>query len=132
MGKKDELTGFFDQGVKITGELRFQNTLRIDGSFSGKITSDDMLIIGDNGSVDGEIEVGTVSVTGLVKGKIRAKERIEIQKGGKVYADVSTPSLMVVEGGILQGNCEMEMKSTPESLEWKTVKQPPPGKEGSK
>ena len=122
MGKKDELTGFFDQGVKITGELHFQNTLRIDGSFSGKITSDDMLIIGDNGSVDGEIEVGTVSVTGQVKGKIRAKERIEIQKGGKVFADVVTPSLMVVEGGVLQGNCEMEMKSSAENLEWKPVK----------
>lgn len=121
MGKKDELTGFFDQGVKISGELHFSNTLRIDGSFNGKITSDDMLIIGDNGNVDGEIEVGVISVTGLVKGKIRARERIEIQKGGRVFADVTTPSLMVVEGGVLQGNCEMEMKGA-ESLEWKAVK----------
>ncbi len=122
MGKKDELTGFFDQGVKITGELRFSNTLRIDGNFNGKITSDDMLIVGDNGNVDGEIEVGVISVTGIVKGKIRARERVEIQKGGRVFADVMTPSLMVVEGGVLQGNCEMEMKGGAESLEWKTVK----------
>jgi cytoskeletal protein CcmA (bactofilin family) len=121
MGKKDELTGFFDQGVKITGELHFQNTLRIDGTFNGKIVSEDLLIVGDNGNVDGEIEVGTITVTGTIKGKIRARERVEIQKGGKVYADVVTPSLLVVEGGLLQGNCEMEVK-TAESLEWKAVR----------
>ena len=43
MSKKDDLTGYFDQGVKITGELEFQNTLRIDGNFEGKIRSQDQL-----------------------------------------------------------------------------------------
>ena len=110
MSKKDELTGYFDQGVKITGELEFQNTLRIDGAFQGKIRSEDFLVVGEHGNVDADIDVGVLSVHGVVRGKVRVRDRLEIQKGGRVYADIATPSLLVVDGGILQGHCEMELK----------------------
>lgn len=123
MKRDDELAGFFDQGVKITGEMEFQNTLRIDGSFTGKIKSNETLIVGERGSVDGEIDAGVVSVIGTVKGKVRAKQRLEIQKGGRVFADINTTSLLIVEGGIFQGNCEMDFKGQePQILEWKAKK----------
>jgi cytoskeletal protein CcmA (bactofilin family) len=125
MTKKEELTGFFDQGVTITGELEFKNTLRIDGNFYGKIRSNDQLIVGENGVVEGEIDVGILNVTGIIKGVVRIQDRLEIQKGGRVLADVVTPSLQVMEGGVLQGNCEMVFKKTePETqvLELKTKK----------
>ncbi len=110
MTRKEELTGFFDQGVTITGELEFKNTLRIDGNFYGKIRSTDQLIVGENGIVEGEIDVGVLSVMGTVKGVVRIHDKLEIQKGGRVFADVVTPSLLVLEGGLLQGNCEMDFK----------------------
>ncbi len=125
MSKKEELTGFFDQGVTITGELEFKNTMRIDGNFYGKIRSVDQLIVGENGVVEGEIDVGILSVMGIVKGIVRIHNRLEIQKGGRVFADVITPSLLVLEGGLLQGNCEMDFKKkNPEGhlLELKTQK----------
>jgi cytoskeletal protein CcmA (bactofilin family) len=124
MKKEEELNGFIDQGVKITGELEFLNTLRIDGNFVGKIRSKEMLIVGERGVLDGEIEVGTLIVSGTVKGKIRAKDKLEIQRSGKVYADISAGSLLIVEGGVFQGNCEMEFKSQehPQVLEWKAKK----------
>lgn len=115
MSRKDEITGYFDQGVKITGELEFQNTLRIDGNFNGKIRSQDLLVVGENGQVDGDIDVGVLSVHGVVRGKVRTRDRLEIQKSGRVYADVATPSLLVVDGGILQGNCAMEHKTAAEA-----------------
>jgi cytoskeletal protein CcmA (bactofilin family) len=110
MARKEELTGFFDQRVTITGELEFKNTLRIDGNFYGKVRSADQLIVGENGIVEGEVDVGVLSVMGTVKGVVRIHDRLEIQKGGKVFADVITPSLLVLEGGLLQGNCEMDFK----------------------
>ena len=110
---KEELSGFIDRGVKINGEIEFENTLRIDGIFHGIIRSADLLIVGEHGLVDGEIDVGIVSVTGIVKGKVHARERLEIQRGGRVLADVVTPSLKMVDGGVLQGKCEME--STPKT-----------------
>ncbi len=105
---REDLSGFIDQGVVITGEIEFHNTLRIDGKVFGKIRSNDLLIVGEYGEVEGEIDVGIVRVTGVVKGKIHARQRLEIQKGGRVQADVITPKLLLVDGGLLQGKCEME------------------------
>jgi cytoskeletal protein CcmA (bactofilin family) len=125
VNRKDDLTGFLDRGVKFTGELEFENTFRIDGSFHGKIRSQDLLVVGDNGTVEAEIDVGTISVNGTVRGTIRAKQRIEILKSGKIFADVVTPSLHIEEGGVLQGKCEMDMKGRAELRpeEWKARKE---------
>ena len=124
MSKRDDLSGFIDRGVRIQGELIFENTFRIDGNFRGTIRSDDMLIIGDQGQVDAEIEVGSLSVSGIVKGKIHARERLEVQKGGKVFADVSTPALFIEEGGVLQGSCAVERSFVNRPAECKTLKEP--------
>ena len=123
MSKRDDLSGFIDHGVRVIGELIFQNTFRIDGNFQGTIRSDDLLIIGDQGNVDAEIEVGSLSVSGIVKGKILARERLEVQKGGKVFADVSTPALFIEEGGVLQGSCAVERSQISQPTEWKTEKE---------
>src|SRR5215813_7827109 len=97
MTKKEELTGFFDQGVTITGEMEFKNTLRIDGNFYGKIRSNDQLIVGENGVVEGELDIGILTVTGTIKGVVRIQDRLEILSGGRVLADVITPCLQVME-----------------------------------
>ena len=123
MSKRDDLSGFIDRGVRIQGELVFENTFRIDGNFHGTIRSDDQLIIGDEGQVNAEIEVGSLSVSGIVKGKIHARERLEVQKGGKVYADVFTPSLFIEEGGVLQGSCAVERSFMNPSAECKTLEE---------
>jgi cytoskeletal protein CcmA (bactofilin family) len=123
VSKRDDLSGFIDRGVRIQGELIFENTFRIDGNFHGTIRSDDLLIIGDEGQVDAQIEVGSLSVSGIVKGKIHARERLEVQKGGKVFADVFTPSLFIEEGGVLQGSCSVERSLVNQSAECETLKE---------
>jgi len=123
VSKREDLSGFIDHGVRIQGELIFQNTFRIDGNFHGTIRSDDLLIVGDQGQVDAEIEVGCLSVSGVVKGKIHARERLEVQKGGKVFADVATPALFIEEGGVLQGSCAVERSHISQPTEWKTEKE---------
>ena len=37
-GKSGELNGFLDRGSSFKGELEFEDTMRIDGKFNGKIT----------------------------------------------------------------------------------------------
>ena len=110
-GKSGELNGFLDRGASFKGELEFEDTMRIDGRFNGRITSKNELVVGESAQIEGEIHVGRVAISGTVIGKIVAEQRVEIHRNGKVYSDIDTPALIIEEGAIFQGNCVMGEKS---------------------
>jgi cytoskeletal protein CcmA (bactofilin family) len=107
MKKSGDLNGFLDRGSAFKGELEFEDTMRIDGKFNGKIHSKNELIVGESATIDGDIHVGRIAISGTVVGKIVAAQRVEIHRNGKVYADIDTPALIIEEGAIFQGNCAM-------------------------
>jgi cytoskeletal protein CcmA (bactofilin family) len=106
-GKGGDLNGFLDNGSSFTGDLEFEDTMRIDGRFKGKISSKNELIVGEQATIDGEIHVGRIAISGTVMGKIKADQKVEIHRSGRVYSDIETPALIIEEGAIFQGNCVM-------------------------
>ena len=102
-----ELNGFLDRGSSFKGEMEFEDTMRIDGKFNGKIVSKNELIVGESAHIEGDLHVGRVAISGTVVGKIIADQRVEIHRNGKVFCDIETPSLVIEEGAIFQGNCAM-------------------------
>ena len=102
-----DLNGFLDSGASFKGELEFEDTMRIDGRFNGKIISKNELIVGESATIEGDIHVGRIAISGTVIGKIVASQRVEIHRNGKVYSDIDTPALVIEEGAIFQGNCLM-------------------------
>jgi cytoskeletal protein CcmA (bactofilin family) len=64
-------------------------------------------VVGERGEITGEIEVGRVFVSGKVEGKIRTTRRTELTAGGRILADIETPSLVIEDGGFFKGRCIM-------------------------
>lgn len=108
--KSGELNGFLDRGASFKGELEFEDTMRIDGRFTGKIVSKNELIVGESATIEGDLHVGRIAISGTVIGKIVAEQRVEIHRNGKVFSDIDTPALVIEEGAIFQGNCTMGEK----------------------
>jgi cytoskeletal protein CcmA (bactofilin family) len=105
--KQSELNGFLDRGSQLSGELRFEASFRVDGKFTGKVVSEGDLIVGEGGEIEGELAVGQIFVSGTVRGNIRATRRAQIAPGGKVFADIDTPALVIEDGALLEGRCAM-------------------------
>ncbi len=105
------VSGFIDKDTEITGDIRFKDSFRIDGKFKGKILSGSSLIIGETGDVEADIEVGSISINGKVKGSLSAKDRIEIFSLGRVIGKMVAPKLIIEEGAFFQGSCQMEVKA---------------------
>lgn len=103
-----DLNGFLDAGSRMSGELHFEDTFRIDGNFKGKIQASGDLIVGEGGEVDAEIRARRVFISGTVRGAVHAEARLEITAVGKVYADLRTPSLSIEDGAFFEGSCTME------------------------
>lgn len=94
-------------GTVIQGKLSFDAPVSIDGKLSGEIYSSKTLIVGKSGSVDAQVDVAVLIVKGIVKGHIKASERIEIRDSGQLLGDVVTPSLVIEEGCVFNGGCTM-------------------------
>lgn len=111
-GKQSDLNGFLDKGSHLQGELRFDTSFRVHGSFNGTVVSEGELMVGEGGEVDGELKVGDVFVSGVVRGFVQASRRVHIAHTGKVFADLETPSLIIDEGAFFEGRCSMSREST--------------------
>lgn len=98
-----KLRSALGQGTVIQGKLAFDNAVRIDGKLSGEVYSSNALIVGEAGVIDAEIQAETIVVLGLVRGNIKARAKIEILPGGRIEGDVTSPALVVFEGGSIDG-----------------------------
>ena len=105
---RGELNGFIDSGSRLVGELRFDDTFRVDGRVEGRIHSSGRLVVGDSGEIEGEVHVAHVHVAGTIRGTVTDAEKVEIAAGGKIYGELRTRSLIVADGAILEGSCSMD------------------------
>jgi cytoskeletal protein CcmA (bactofilin family) len=106
--KEGTLSGFVGSGTQLTGETTFKAMLRVDGHLSGKISSSSgTLIVGATGKIDANVEVAVAVVHGTVNGDIVASQRLELGRASKVNGNIQTPSLIIEQGGIFEGNCKM-------------------------
>lgn len=111
-----ELEGFLDEGTSFSGEVTFHDTLRIDGKFDGAVRSGKTLIIGETAEVDAEVDVAIVSVSGLIRGSVRASERIELNPTARAECSLDCKVLVVHEGAQFDGQCAMGSKTAPREV----------------
>jgi cytoskeletal protein CcmA (bactofilin family) len=107
-----EIRAFLGEGTSFIGTLQFEGTVRLDGRFEGEVSGNDLLIIGQSAAVRAEIQVGSLTVSGRVEGNIVARKRVELLGTAQVTGSVKTPALVVSEGAVLNGTCEMRREES--------------------
>jgi cytoskeletal protein CcmA (bactofilin family) len=115
------LTAFIDQGSSFEGKLSFKDTVRIDGHFSGQITSENTLVIGESGVIEADIRSQVVIVSGTIHGNVAAQRKVVMHKSAQVDGDVETPSLVMEEGAVLNGKLNMATAMPKKPRELKAV-----------
>jgi cytoskeletal protein CcmA (bactofilin family) len=99
---------YVDPESTIDGTIRTDHDLRVEGSVSGKIQCDGVLLVAEGALVDAEIDAASIVVAGEMSGTIRCRGRLEIQATGIVRGDVRTGALVIHEGARYEGQIAME------------------------
>ena len=107
----DDIVSLLGEGTEVAGEISFTSSLRVEGTLKGKVRSEATLVIGPPGKIDAEISVRKIIIQGEFRGIIRALERVEIHKDGKVYGDIYAPCLIIEAGALFDGRCNMAEKA---------------------
>jgi cytoskeletal protein CcmA (bactofilin family) len=115
------LTAFIDQGSSFEGKLSFKDTVRIDGHFSGQITSENTLVIGESGVIEADIRSQIVIVSGNIHGNVVAMRKVVLHKSAHVDGDVESPCVVMEEGAVLNGKLNMAAASPKKPRELKAV-----------
>ncbi len=106
--KEGRLSGFVGHGTTLTGETDFTAMLRVDGHLIGTVSSETgTLIVGANGQVDANILVAAAMINGTVNGDILATEKLHLGRTARVLGNIQSPRLIVEEGAVLEGSCNM-------------------------
>lgn len=92
----------------IEGTLEVKGGLRIDGMVRGQITATESLSVGDSGRVEADLASVMIVIGGKVAGNILAKEKIELQSKAEVEGDITTKNLIIEEGAVFHGRCNMK------------------------
>lgn len=110
-----EVNCFLGEGCRFKGDVRFHGALRIDGQLEGAFVCGEVLIIGEHGQIDAEIDVELIQVSGNVRGNITAKQWAELLDSSQVTGTIRTPRLTIWRGAVFNGKCEMPAALGPEN-----------------
>ncbi|MBO1225686.1 MAG: polymer-forming cytoskeletal protein [Candidatus Scalindua sediminis] len=101
------------QDSEIKGTIKFGQAMRVDGKFEGELTSDNgELVVGKTGKVKANVKVKSAIVEGRVDGNIKASDKVELKQSAHIFGDVQAKSLVVEQGVIFVGNCNVNPEGT--------------------
>ncbi len=96
-----------DAHTSITGDIETTGSVRVDGKLDGSVLRADTVVIGVGATMSGDVHAREVLVGGTLTGAIRASERVELQATAVVSGDVQTVTVLIEEGGVVNGSVLM-------------------------
>jgi cytoskeletal protein CcmA (bactofilin family) len=93
--------------TRVNGDIEFSGGFHVDGYVKGnvKATKDDtsVLIISERGCVEGSVHVPHVVLNGIVKGDVRATQRVELGPKARVIGNVQYKLIEMSIGAEVNG-----------------------------
>ena len=96
---------YLSKGSKFNGRLFSEGPVNIDGEAEGEIESQKTIMIGESGVVTAAtIKADSVIVAGAASADTAiTSQRIEIRASGRVWGNLASNSIVVDDGGQLEG-----------------------------
>lgn len=86
------IKGYLGRDFEMEGVISSNESIRIDCTLSGSVSSTHSVIVGLSGIVHGQISAPVIKVDGLVEGDLKAGKRVEILENARVTGNVITPA----------------------------------------
>lgn len=107
MSEANRTTTVIGPDTHIKGEMVFESTARILGTFEGRVIAKGEIQIGEGAACKAAVEGVTVVVDGLIEGDVQARERVQLNAKARVIGDITATTLVVAEGATFIGNCRV-------------------------
>jgi cytoskeletal protein CcmA (bactofilin family) len=103
------------EGTKITGDLVSESNIRIDGTVEGNVTSSAKIVIGEKGTVTGNLVCSDADVEGTLHGDAHINGVLILREKSTIFGDINTLRIHIEEGASFNGACRMTRHPSPEN-----------------
>lgn len=84
------------------GVIQLRGDLRVDGTLVGDVDTPGSVLVGPNGTLDGNVRAATVYAAGIVRGDVNA-HKISVTRTGRILGDLTVVTLNTEDGAIVNG-----------------------------
>ena len=97
------------ENISIKGQIKGQDHLVIEGMLNGNVELEKHnFTVGLRGRVDGDIRAQNVSISGRLRGTIKALGKVEITKEADFFGKIKAKSIAVEDGAYFKGSIELD------------------------
>ena len=89
--------------TRITGTISGPGDLELDGELTGDVSVAGLLVVGEKGSVQGKVTAGNMVLAGCVRGRVTARERVEVRASARMEGNIVCQKIAIAEGAYLDG-----------------------------
>lgn len=107
----EAISSIIDKDMTLRGEISFQGKARIDGTISGNIVGEH-LILSETGKIVGDIQVSSFNCYGLLEGNVKATMLIA-RKNCSIQGKLEAGNLTVEAGARIQGEIQAASQEIP-------------------
>ena len=93
--------------TQITGNIQAQGNIRIEGTVEGTIQSKNKIVVGDSALIKGNITSVEAEISGKIEGEVYCSDSLYLKKTAIILGNISTQKLIVENGAIFNGKCQM-------------------------
>lgn len=102
--------------ILVKGEISGKENLLVEGRIEGTVRFPaDTVVIGSNGSVQGDLYANIIQVRGQVVGDLFGNENVVVQQTGAVRGNITAPRVTLEDGAKLKGAIDMDPQTAPQT-----------------
>ncbi|MFN8242214.1 MAG: polymer-forming cytoskeletal protein [Bacteroidales bacterium] len=94
-------------GTDITGDVRSNGDIRIDGTLTGNLSTKGKMVLGPTGRIKGEVICKNSEISGVIEGKITVTQLLNLKASSRITGDIITSKLAIEPGAVFSGTCKM-------------------------
>jgi cytoskeletal protein CcmA (bactofilin family) len=100
--------------TSVTGKLSFAAPTRIDGKLKGEVRANDLLLIGEQGSVEGTVNAKALILEGTVRGDVIGTEWVQVHASGRLVGSVAAHRIEIAHGAKVQARMSITPPPAPQ------------------
>ncbi|MDR0605506.1 MAG: polymer-forming cytoskeletal protein [Bacteroidales bacterium] len=94
-------------GTEIQGDIKTSGDMRIDGKLTGNFISEQKLVVGTSGIIEGTITCKDCDISGKIVGNILIKELLILKSTADINGDIAANNIVMELGSQFSGVCKM-------------------------